>query len=103
MNNSKTQKYIEHINKLNKQIKDFEYFLQIVTEYDEKSIAVKGVKVFFEKEIKVKYFLFGVRVFGYGSHQKQIEIPVTVRNDLIKVIRKRLEQLQMQLIDLINQ
>ncbi len=60
-------------------------------------------EVFFEKEIKVKYFLFGVRVFGYGSHQKQIEIPVTVRNDLIKVIRKRLEQLQMQLIDLINQ
>lgn len=88
---------IEEINKLNKQIKELEDFLFIVTEFDEKEKGIPSVKVFMTKSIDVKISLFGSRDFGCGNHSQTLEIPNVLRNTLIMSCNVILSQLKEKL------
>lgn len=92
---------LDRANKLSEEIKELNYFLTTVIEFDEKDLGVESTRVFMTKKVKTSISLFGSRWYGWGTHEQTIKIPDCVRNMIIGYVRSQKEALEKELEELI--
>ena len=87
---------------LKAQIKDLEYFIDTVTEFDENFNGKKTVELFLKKEVDIRVSFFGSRFFGCGTHKQSITVPDSVRNTVITESKKILNKYKIEFENLFN-
>jgi hypothetical protein len=93
---------LQKANRLQTDIQELKRFLDTVTEFDKESKAIPSVNVLMKKKVDVKISLLGSRYFGCGTLTQEIWIPDEIRNGLIELARKRLEELEKEFNSMFN-
>lgn len=88
---------LEKAKELLDEIRRLDYFIgQVCQETTEPTGFKWSPKLLFKKLVTVKYSIFGKRFFGAGSHQKEIQIPESLTQDIRKLAKERKAQLEME-------
>lgn len=88
---------ISKINELRYEIEKLDEFLNITHDYHPDIGVVRSLFPLFKKKVSVRYTILGRKILPAVKREQEIDIPDSVKNDIIQAIQKKKKELESEL------